>query len=106
MYFVYFGSRKINEETTRDITAVVSGAIYVCCIFLSPLFLLITLYSNAIPIKKAILVSIAIPVIWIAKDVVVLTESHPLIEAVYWLVNLCTSGLDASFRLKLDWVHS
>ena len=31
--------------------------------------------------------SITIPVIWMAKDVVVLTESHPLIEAVYWLVN-------------------
>jgi len=32
-------------------------------------------------------VPIAIPVIWMAKDVVVLTESRPLNEAIYWLVN-------------------
>jgi len=30
MYCVYFGSRHIGEETTRVITATVSGAIYFC----------------------------------------------------------------------------
>jgi hypothetical protein len=85
--FLYYSSRNIPNYSLRIFLASASGLVYFICILFSPLFIFILLDLKGIGFKKAVSFSLVIPVLWMIKDVIVLIESHPFIEALYWLLN-------------------
>jgi hypothetical protein len=86
-YFGYYGSRRIGIELLRQVLAAVSGTIYFLSIFFGPLFIFVTTYLRGASLRERVLASLAIPFLWMTKDVLLLMESHPFLECLYWYFN-------------------
>jgi hypothetical protein len=84
---VYYGSRHIENRSTGQFLAAVFGTVHFCCIFFGPLYIYTDGYLRGVPLARRILASSLIPFLWMTKDVLLLTESHPFPECLYWYVN-------------------
>jgi hypothetical protein len=89
-YFTYYGSRRIENQAIHQPLATFSGIIYFLSIFFGPLFIFTTTYVQGVPLGKRIFAASAIPFLWMTKDVILLMESHPFIECLYWYFNPLT----------------
>ena len=89
-YFTYYGSRRIENQVIHQPLATFSGATYFLSIFFGPLFIFTATYAQGVPLGKRIFAASAIPFLWMTKDVILLTESHPFIECLYWYFNPLT----------------
>jgi hypothetical protein len=86
-YLVYFGSRRIVNQSLRQILAAGFGTLYFVSIFFGPLYIYTTTYLRGVPLSGRLLASCLIPFLWMTKDVLVLMESHPFLECLYWYLN-------------------
>jgi hypothetical protein len=86
-YLVYYGSRRIEQQPIHQILAAIFGTIYFCSIFFGALYIYTYGYVHGVSLPVRILASSLIPFLWMSKDVLVLTESHPFLECLYWYFN-------------------
>jgi hypothetical protein len=86
-YLIYYSSRSIQNRPIHQTLALVFGTSYFLSIFCGPFYIYTTTYIQGVPTLRRILLSSLIPFIWITKDILVLTESHPLVECLYWYLN-------------------
>mgnify|MGYP006301393203 FL=1 len=86
-YAGYFGSRGIEHYTLHQAVAAVSGTLYFVAIAFGTLYVFpLSRLRGATP-GESILASFITPFIWMTKEVLVLLESHPFIECLYWYVS-------------------
>lgn len=83
----YFGSRQVSHAGLHQVMALVFGTTYFLAVAFGPayVFAVTTLRAVALPVR--ILAAYVNPLIWMTKEVLRLTESHPLAEALYWYCN-------------------
>jgi len=86
-YMGYFGSRSLENDTLRLYLATATGGVYFMCLSLGPLVIFTITTLKGASLAERILASLAIPFIWMTKDVILLTQSHPLLESLYWFFN-------------------
>ena len=86
-YLIYYGSRRMTSQTVQQVLAAVFGTIYFLAIFFGALYIYTSTYLRGVTLPGRILASILVPFLWITKDVLLLTESHPFVECLYWYVN-------------------
>jgi hypothetical protein len=86
-YLIYYGSRRIDNQFLHRSLAASSGLVYFCSIVLGPLYIYTAGYLKGATPGGRILLASLLPFLWITKDVLVLTESHPLVECLYWYLN-------------------
>jgi hypothetical protein len=86
-YLLYYGSRRIENRFLHHSLAASSGLIYFGCIVLGPLYITTASYLRGASPGRRILLASLLPFLWISKDVLVLTASHPFVECLYWYLN-------------------
>ena len=86
-YLVYFGSRRIENQALRQILTAGFGTLYFLSIFFGPLYIYTVTYLRGAPLPSRLLASFLIPFLWMTKDVLVMMESHPFLECLYWYLN-------------------
>jgi len=86
-YFAYHQSVRIEHEGVRIFIATLFGATYFVSIALGTLFVYTVAQVRGASMKERIIVSLVCPLIWAMKECLVLTESHPVIECLYWYLN-------------------
>jgi hypothetical protein len=86
-YLIYYGSRSIQNQPVHQTLALLFGTSYFLSIFCGPFYIYTTTYLQGVPTSRRILLSCLIPFLWITKDILVLTESHPFVECLYWYLN-------------------
>ena len=86
-YLVYYGSRLIGYQPLHQALAAIFGAIYFVSIFFGALYIYTYGYVRGASLPFRILASSLIPLLWMTKDVLVMTESHPFLECLYWYFN-------------------
>lgn len=84
---VYFNSGSIENTTIRDIMALVSGIIYFVSVALGPLFVYTATYVRGSSLSERILASFFTPFLWMTKEVLLLLQSHPFNECLYWYLS-------------------
>ena len=94
--FGYFASRQMESDLIRPLMAMVLGATYFFSIAFGAVYVYSTAYIRGASFGERILASAITPFVWMTKEVIVLTESYPLIQALYWYLNplnVCLIGL-------------
>lgn len=86
-YLGYFGSRSLNNESIHQIMAFTFGTAYFLSVAFGALYVYVLAYVRGVTLPGRILASMAVPFIWMSKEVLRLTESHPFIECLYWYFN-------------------
>jgi hypothetical protein len=86
-YLVHFGSRQIENQVLRQILAAGFGTLYFVSIFFGALYIYIVTYLRSVPLSGRLMASFLIPFLWMTKDVIVMMESHPFLESLYWYLN-------------------
>jgi len=86
-YLIYYGSRRIENQSLRQILTAGFGTLYFLSIFFGPLYIYTVTYLRGAPLSSRLLASSAIPFLWMTKDVLVMMESHPFLESLYWYLN-------------------
>ncbi|MFW5769954.1 MAG: hypothetical protein ACOCX9_00825 [Spirochaetota bacterium] len=86
-YACYFGSRGIEHYTLHQVVAAVSGTLYFTAIAFGTLYVYTSSQLRGATTGESILASFIIPFTWMTKEVLVLLESHPFIECLYWYVS-------------------
>jgi hypothetical protein len=86
-YLGYYNARYTGIDWLHQGLAAVSGGIYFICIFFGPFYIYTVSYMRGVSLPWRILASSFVPFIWISKDVLVIMESHPLMECLYWYFN-------------------
>jgi hypothetical protein len=83
----YFGSRYIDSDAVHQLMAKVFGTAYFLSIAFGTLYIFTTGYIRGVSLAGRILASFVVPFIWMSKEVLRLTESHPILECLYWYFN-------------------
>jgi hypothetical protein len=86
-YLIYYGSRRIENQPAHQILAFLFGTIYFLSVFFGPLYIYTYGYLHGVSLPGRIVASSLIPFLWMTKDVINLTESHPFLECLYWYFN-------------------
>lgn len=86
-YLGYYNAHNIKVDWLHQALAFFSGAVYVVCIFLGPFYIYIITYLKDISLPRRILAACLLPFLWMTKDVLIILESHPLHECLYWYFN-------------------
>ena len=86
-HFGYFGSRRVDDQTIRSLMAAFFGTVYFGSVALGALYVFTTAYVRGASPFERILASLVTPLVWMTKEVIRLTESHPLVECLYWYLN-------------------
>jgi hypothetical protein len=86
-YLGYYGARRLGSDTARLALTTLSGTVYFLSIFFGPLYVYTLTHLRGAPLRGRILAMLLIPFIWMSKDVLVMSQSHPLIECLYWYLN-------------------
>jgi hypothetical protein len=100
-YIIYYGARSIENQTLHQPLALLFGTIYFLSIFFGPLFIYTSTYLQGASLTKRILVTGAIPFLWMTKDVILLMESHPFLECLYWYFNPLTIWLVCLLSIEM-----
>lgn len=86
-HFGYFGSRHVGNDTIHQLMAGIFGTTYFLSIAFGSLYVFTTAYVRGLPLPGRILLSFVVPFVWMSKEVLRLTESHPFVECLYWYLN-------------------
>ena len=86
-YFGYFGSKRVSDEAARYVLATGFGGLYLVFMLTGPFIIYLGTYLQGVRLSGRILAACLIPFLWMTKDVMALTESHPFIECLYWYFN-------------------
>ncbi len=83
----YFGSRHISNDFIHQVMAAVFGTTYFISVAFGTLYVFTAAYVGGASLSERILASFVTPFAWMTKEVIRITESHPLIESLYWYLN-------------------
>ena len=86
-YLGYFGARGMANAALGQGLATAFGALYFLAMILGPPYIYVTAYLRAAAPRERILAALLIPFLWMTKDVLVMVESHPFLESLYWYLN-------------------
>jgi hypothetical protein len=86
-YFGYFGSRAISIEWLQSIMAFVFGTTYFLSVAFGALYVYFKSYFRGASTAERIFASSITPFLWMTSGALLLTESHPLVEAFYWYLS-------------------
>ena len=86
-YLGYYGTRGVGDRALGDILAAFLGTIYFVAIFFGSLYVYTHTYLIGLSLPRRVLLTCLIPFVWMSKDILVMTESHPWIESLYWYLN-------------------
>jgi hypothetical protein len=86
-YLIYHGSRRIENQSVHQALSFLFGAIYFLSIFFGPLYIYTYGHLHGVSLPGRVVTSSLIPFLWMTKDVILLTESHPFLECLYWYFN-------------------
>ncbi len=86
-YLSYTNAYRIGIAWLHQGLAAIAGAVYFASIFFGPLYIYIAAYLRGVPLSRRVLETALIPFLWMTKDVLMILESHPLIECLYWYFN-------------------
>lgn len=86
-YFGYFGARSMDGGALQQWMAAVFGTTYFLSIAFGTLYVYTVAYVRGASLPERIIASSIIPFIWMTKEVLRLTASHPLVECLYWYLN-------------------
>ena len=86
-YWGYFGSRGIDNDSIHQLMAKIFGTTYFLSIAFGTLYIFTTAYIRGLSLAGRILAAFVVPFIWMSKEVLRLTESHPFVECLYWYLN-------------------
>lgn len=84
----YFGSRHLeSHDLLRQVMAGLFGTTYFLSIALGAAYVYSTLYLRGAGLWKRLAAAFVVPFLWMTKETLLLTESHPFVECLYWYVN-------------------
>lgn len=83
----YFGSRQVPHAGLHQMMALVFGTTYFLSVAFGPLYVFTVTTLRGVPLPGRVLATFINPAIWMTKEVLRLTESHPFVEALYWYCN-------------------
>lgn len=86
-HFGYFGSRHVESDGLPSVMAGLFGTTYFLSIAFGSLYVFTVGYLRGASLPERILASALTPFLWMTKEVLLLTHSHPLIESLYWYVS-------------------
>jgi hypothetical protein len=86
-YLIYYGSRLIEVDALHQGLAAFFGAIYFVSIFFGALYIYTACYLRGAPLGWRIVASSLVPFLWMTKDVILMTQSHPILESLFWYLN-------------------
>lgn len=86
-YLGYFGSRSMDGGAVQQWMAAVFGTAYFFSIAFGTLYVYTMSYIRGACLLERIVASSINPFIWMTKEVLRLSESHPLVECLYWYAN-------------------
>jgi hypothetical protein len=83
----YFGSRHVGTDTLHQLMAAIFGTTYFLAIAFGTVYIYTIAYVREVPLSGRILACFVVPLAWMTKEVLRLTESHPIAECLYWYFN-------------------
>lgn len=83
----YFGSRHMAGGLLQSWMATFFGTTYFLSIAFGTLYVFTSARLRGAGLPQCILASLVNPLIWMTKEVLRLTESHPFLESLYWYLN-------------------
>jgi len=86
-YAGYFGSRYLAGGLLQSWMATFFGTTYFLSIAFGTLYVFTSARLRGAGLPQCVLASLVNPLIWMTKEVFRLTESHPLLESLYWYLN-------------------
>jgi hypothetical protein len=86
-FFGYFGSRQVTSDGLHQAMALVFGTTYFLAVAFGPAYVFGVTTLRGVRLPARVLAAYVNPLIWMTKEVLRLTESHPLAEALYWYCN-------------------
>ena len=86
-YTGYFGSRYLDGGLLQQWMACFFGLTYFLSIAFGALYVFTVSRVRGASLTACIIASLANPFIWMTKEVLRLTESHPFLESLYWYLN-------------------
>jgi len=86
-FWGYFGSRHISNDTIHQLIAKLFGTTYFLSVAFGTLYVFTIVYVRGVPLSGRILAAFVVPFLWMSKEVIRLTESHPILECLYWYFN-------------------
>ena len=86
-YVGYFGSRQLAGGLLQSWMATFFGTTYFMSIAFGTLYVYTASRIRGAGVAACMLASLVNPLIWMIKEVLRLTESHPFLESLYWFLN-------------------
>jgi len=86
-YMGYFGSRYLDGGIVQQWMAGFFGTTYFLSIGFGALYVYTATYVRGASLPQRITASLVNPLIWMTKEALRLTISHPLLESLYWYFN-------------------
>jgi hypothetical protein len=83
----YFASRAAGGGEWQSAFTMVLGISYFVSVAFGTLFVFSSATIGGAPMREKVLGSFVVPFAWATKEVLRLTESHPVSECLYWYVN-------------------
>ena len=83
----YFNLRGFGNEPGFSVLIKACGLIYFTSVAFGTLFVFCISYIGGAPFKEQVLASFVTPFFWMTKEVIRLTESHPVSESLFWYAN-------------------
>lgn len=86
-YFGYFGSRHMANQATHQIVATVFGTAYFISIALGTIYVFAASRLRGAGLGLAVAACFVTPFVWMTKEVWRISESHPIVECLYYYLN-------------------
>ena len=86
-YCGYFGSRHVESPGLQSAMALIFGTTYFLSIAFGGLYVYTLAHVRGATLVERILAAGLVPFLWMTKEVLTLTHSHPFVEALYWYVS-------------------
>ncbi len=83
----YFGARNLANPWLHDLMAGVFGTLYFVSIAMGGLYVFTLTFLRGASFPERVIAAWVVPFLWMTKEVLVLTESHPIIQCLYWYLN-------------------
>ncbi len=83
----YFNLRPYGNEAGFQTLVKVAGIAYFISVAFGTLFVFSMSYIGGAALRERILASLVVPFFWMTKEVIRITESHPISESLYWYFN-------------------
>ena len=80
-------SPRIDNAATHELLAKVSGTIYFAAVAFGAFYVALVSSLREVPAGRRIAAALLTPLLWMTKECLLLTRSHPAIECLYYYVN-------------------